>query len=145
MSSPHAVENSKQDTEWPSEIGNPAGTDTHTTEFSFVLRASPYGVGVFAAHRIRKGTILRLYNELEGASVAKRVRVEDVPGEFIKYCIPCLEQGWVSRPMDFGKMDLVWFLNHAKVPNAAHNEEYKYTALRNIKAGEEIMIDYDTI
>ena len=34
-----------------------------TTEFSFILKPSKYGVGVFATHNIAKGTYLRLFNE----------------------------------------------------------------------------------
>ena len=142
MESSGASDHGDADGHWPEPIGNPAGIETCTTEFSFILRASPHGVGVFAAHAIRKGTGLRLYSDVEGALVAKRVRVDDVPGEFVKYCIPCAEEGWVSRPIDFGCMDLVWYLNHSETPNAAPNEYYHYTALNYITAGEEILINY---
>ena len=133
------------ETDWPAENGNPRGIETCTDEFSFILRASPHGVGVFAAHPIRKGVRLRLYGDEDLSPVAKRVRAEEVPGEFLKYCIPCAEAGWVSRPMDFTRMDLVWFLNHADDPNATSGHEYNYMSLRDIAAGEEITIDYTTL
>ena len=36
-----------------------------TSEFSFILKPSKYGVGVFAAHDIKKGTFLRLFGNDE--------------------------------------------------------------------------------
>lgn len=128
--------------DWPEENGNPKGIRNRTDEFSFLLRPSPHGVGVFAAHGIRAGTPLRLYDETSGTEMSRRVRTDSVQGEFIKYCIPCEEDGWVTRPADFGKMDLVWFLNHGDTPNAGHNGDYAYRAIRDIAAGEEILIDY---
>jgi SET domain-containing protein len=130
---------------WPEAIGNPSGCDSRTDEFSFILRASAHGVGVFAAHRIQKGVTLRLYSDEVGALVSIRVRQDEVPGEFIKYCIPCPEPDWVWRPADFTRMDLVWFLNHDPHPSAAVDAEYCYTALKDIAPGEEITIDYASL
>jgi uncharacterized protein len=131
---------------WPPANGNPSGAADATDEFSFLLRPSATGVGVFAAHAIRGGTRLRLYDESPGAEVSRRVRAEEVPGEFIKYCVPDRsDPGWVSRPADFGRMDIVFFLNHSDAPNAACRADDTYVALRDIAAGEEITIDYDTL
>jgi len=41
-------------------------------------------------------------------------------------------------------MEFGWFLNHSKKPNAYH-KNYEYYALNNIKAGEEITVDYNTL
>lgn len=133
------------DAEWPEENGNPRGLRNRTDEFSFLLRPSPYGVGVFAAHAIRAGTSLRLYDEPPGTEISRKVRASEVQGEFIKYCIPCEEEGWVIRPVDFCKMDMVWFLNHSDTPNARHSADYIYRAIRDIAAGEEILIDYNAL
>ena len=133
------------ETEWPEENGNPKGIRNRTDEFSFLLRASTHGVGVFAAHAIRVGTKLRLYDEPEGTEISRKVRADTIQGEFIKYCIPCEEEGWVYRPADFGKMDMVWFLNHGDMPNAGHSGDYIYRAVRDIAAGDEILIDYNAL
>ena len=36
-----------------------------TNEFSFVLKGTQYGVGVFAVHDIQKGSHLRLFGDLD--------------------------------------------------------------------------------
>ncbi len=41
-------------------------------------------------------------------------------------------------------MEIGWYVNHSNTPNA-HHLNYKYYALRDIKAGEEIVIDYNTL
>jgi SET domain-containing protein len=41
-------------------------------------------------------------------------------------------------------MEVGWFLNHSDKPNAYH-ENYEYYALRDIKEGEEITIDYNSL
>ena len=125
---------------WPAPVGNPRGSRAHTDEFSFLLRPCPHGIGVFAAHDIAAGVYLRLDKDAE---VARTVRRDEVPGEFLKYCIE-VDDDHVIRPSDFGHLEVVWFLNHSATPNAAHRD-YRYHALRDICAGEEITIDYRTI
>ena len=41
-------------------------------------------------------------------------------------------------------MEIGWHLNHSRTPNAKHRG-YRYYALRDIKQGKEITIDYDTL
>ena len=127
---------------WPAPVGNPGGSPDRTDEFSFLLRPCEHGIGVFAAHDIRAGTYLRLDKDPE-AEISRVVRRAEVPGEFIKYCIE-VDEEHVIRPNDFGHLEVVWFLNHAPEPNAAHRD-YRYYALRDIHAGEEITIDYGSL
>jgi SET domain-containing protein len=109
---------------------------TTTDEFSFVLNVSPiHGIGVFATHGILKGTKLELFWE-RGRSLQK------VPRTFLKYCIKDGKQYACAN--NFGRMSVGWYLNHSKTPNAFH-KKYIYFAERNIRAGEEILIDYDTL
>lgn len=114
-----------------------------TGEFSFILKPSEYGVGVFAAHDIKAGTFLRLFGEgakIEDRSVERNI--EDVPEFFRGYC---LERGdKLICPEDFGRMTIGWFLNHSKNFNAVH-KDYSWYAARDIKEGEEILIDYNTL
>ena len=130
------------DAAWPAVVGNPQGSPDRTDEFSFLLRPSPHGIGVFAAHDIRAGTYLRLDKDPD-AEISRKVRRDEVPGEFIKYCIE-LDAEHVLRPDDFGHLEVVWFLNHSAEPNAAHRD-YRYYALHDIRAGEEITIDYGSL
>lgn len=115
-----------------------------TTEFSFFLKAAEHGVGVFAAHDIKAGTYLRLFgdeeNETNDVSVIRKK--EDVPEFFQQWTV---DRGVILRcPKDFGCMEIGWHLNHSKTPNAYH-KNYNYFAIRDIKEGEEITIDYNSL
>ncbi len=140
---PHPT--AKKEDIWPRQEGNPEGSADRTDEYSFLLRpAASVGVGVFSAHFIRAGTVLRLYADDPGRPVSRVVPRDSVPGEFIKYCID-EGNGTVTRPADFGKMDFVWFLNHSKTPNVVYDENYVYRALEDIAPDEELTIDYDAL
>lgn len=114
-----------------------------TTEFSFTLKPAEHGVGVFAAHDIKAETYLRFYDgETEETDVSVVRKKEDVPEFFREYC---LNRGdTLLCPKDFGCMEIGWYLNHSKTPNAYHRN-YNFYALRDIKKGEEITIDYNAL
>ena len=113
-----------------------------TNEFSFILKPSRHGVGVFATHDIKKGTYLRLFGDEENTGDVSIVRQKaDVPEFFRTYCV---DRGNEMRcPADFGCMEMGWYLNHSKTPNAFH-KDYEFYAARDISAGEEITVDYNT-
>ena len=50
----------------------------------------------------------------------------------------------MACPNDFSHMSIGWYLNHSSNPNAEH-KNYVYYSIRDIKAGEEILIDYNTL
>ena len=114
-----------------------------TTEFSFMLKPAKYGIGVFAAHDIKAEAYLRLFGSEDGVTDVSVVRnKKDVPEFFRQYC---LDRGDTLRcPKDFGCMEFGWFVNHSKTPNIYHRN-YDYYALHDIKAGEEIKVDYNTL
>jgi SET domain-containing protein len=113
---------------------------TRTTDRSFILSPSKiHGVGVFAVHDIERDTKLRLFARNEKVKFVGRVPKEP----FGNYCVPCL-CGRYARPVDFGRMSIGWYLNHSVNPNAIRRD-YEYYAVRDIKAGEEITIDYRTL
>src|SRR3989344_4308758 len=114
-----------------------------TDEFSFILKPSTVcdGVGVFSTHAIKEGTHLRLFGDdvKLGDLVRKK---KDVPEFFHAYCI---DQGAdLICPKDFGSMSVGWHMNHSKAPVATHRDLDWYAA-RDIFAGEEIVIDYNTL
>ncbi len=117
--------------------------ETTTTEFSFVLRPGAHGVGVFATHAIAKGAPLRLFGDHADAGEEVRIlKRSDIPESFIQHCI--IEGNELHCPMDFGKMQIGWYLNHSKEPNAIHTD-FLYFAARDIAADEEILIDYNSL
>ena len=120
---------------------------TETNEFSFVLKTSlipDAGIGVFAAHDIAKGTMLKLFSEeMSYETATRKLKTEVVPEAFKIYCI-FREDGFLDCPHDFSKMEIGWHLNHGKKFNAEH-KDYIYYATQDIIAGEEIIIDYNTL
>ncbi len=107
---------------------------TKTDEYSFMLKPSPIqGIGVFTMHNIGKGTYLRLFPE------PRSRRFKKVKMPFVKYCVR--KRGMYIAPLDFARMAVGWYLNNSTKPNAYHRN-YRYCALRDIKKGEEITIDY---
>ncbi|HEU4677422.1 MAG TPA: SET domain-containing protein [Candidatus Paceibacterota bacterium] len=115
-----------------------------TNEFSFVLKPAAHGVGVFATHGIAKGTHLRMFGDGETVSNRSVVRnKEDVPEQFREYCADRGEK--LLCPADFGQMAVGWYLNHSREANAIPDEDYKWYAARDIEAGEEITIDYNSL
>lgn len=112
-------------------------------EFSFILKPSEHGVGVFATHDIEKNAPLRLFGD--EATFEERIRIlpkTEVNELFIDHCIEFEDK--VYAPRDFGRMEVGWYLNHSKNANAYHID-YNWYASRNIKAGEEILIDYNSL
>lgn len=115
-----------------------------TTEFSFILKPSEHGVGVFATHDIKKDTHLRLFGDGETIDLRSLVRKkEDVPKIFHGYCMDRGDE--LVCPTDFGHMHVGWHLNHSDSPNTYPDSDYKWYAARNIKLGEEITIDYNSL
>jgi len=112
-----------------------------TNEFSFVLGQSRIqGIGVFVTHPIEKGTRLRLFAG-EKSRFLKSFPI-DKESNYHHYCIKS-PGGW-HCPSDFGKMAIGWYLNHSNKPNIFH-KRYTYFAKRNIEAGEELTVDYQTL
>ncbi len=115
-----------------------------TNEFSFVLRPSSHGIGVFALHDIAQDTHLRLFGDKEMVGVSSVARLKKtVPEAFQSYCLA--RGDTLICPPDFGHMPVGWYLNHSKVPNAYPDKDFKWYASRDIVAGEEILIDYNAL
>ncbi len=111
-----------------------------TNEFSFILKPSEHGIGVFAIHNIAKGAKLVVFPE---GYTSRSLHKDKVPDILRGYCID-RENDRLTCPYDFSHMPIGWYLNHSNIPNAEHRN-YVYYASRDIKEGEEILIDYNTL
>ena len=116
-----------------------------TNEFSFLLKPSVYGVGVFATHDIKKDTHMRLFGENNPRRLLQK---EDIPEQFKDFC--AYREGFLICPPDFGYMPVGWYLNHSKdsntEPRGGYTDNgYIFYAKRDIVSGEEITIDYNTL
>jgi len=118
-----------------------------------MIRPSPVeGIGVFAVRDIPKGcrTMFSKANkEHDEWITVPKTEVEQLPEHsralIENYCLYDEENYFIAE-YGFKKMDLVNFLNHADEPNVMSvNDGEWFEALRDIKAGEELLIDYGEI
>lgn len=115
-----------------------------------MLKPSPvHGIGVFAIRDIPKGCrtifstgvgewIKLSFEEVEKLPVHSRNLVET-------YCLYD-ESHYFVPDYGFKLMDLVLYLNHSSEPNIISvNEGEEFEALRDIKVGEELLVNYGSI
>jgi len=127
-------------------IKNQFMNENKTTEFSFMLKPSKHGIGVFVTHDVKKDTFLRLFGSGGLDNVKNRSRElnkDEVPEVMQNYCIE-RDNNKLMCPQDFSCMHVGWYLNHSSEPNAYHID-YNWYAKRDIKAYEEILIDYNSL
>lgn len=120
-----------------------------TDEFSFTLKPSKHGIGVFILHDVAEDTKLMVQPNGYRARVLAK---EDIPVELLTYCEARPENdGTYFCPQDFSAMEVSWFINHSSTPNV--RLEFTNTKLstvihyaaRDLKAGEELLIDYNEL
>jgi SET domain-containing protein len=116
-----------------------------TNQFSFVVRPSRIaGVGVFCTHAVKKGTRLRVFNGDKTIKIHKNEMSADVR-QFAEFFGVEDSEGFFYVPDNYMCMSIGWYMNHSNNNNAFHDAGYKYFAARNIKAGEEITINYSDL
>jgi SET domain-containing protein len=115
-----------------------------------MLKPSPvHGIGVFAIRDIPKGC-QSIFSKGTGGWVRLSFEeVEQLPAHSRNlvetYCLYD-ETHYFVPDYGFKLMDLVLYLNHSSTPNIASvNEGEEFEALRDIKEGEELLVDYGTI
>jgi SET domain-containing protein len=117
-----------------------------------MIKPSPIeGIGVFALQDIPKGcrSMFSKANEQEQWISISKTEVENLPAHakalIENYCLYDAENYFVPD-YGFKKMDLVNFLNHGDTPNIISiNDGEFFEAIRDIKKGEELVIDYGEI
>jgi SET domain-containing protein len=104
-----------------------------------ILKPSPIdGLGVFTLTPIRQGEPVPLSNEDE-ARILSEAELASMPSAYSHYCVPDKDEHWWG-PVDFHRMSIGWYLNHSHDPNIDVSD--RFAALRPIRAGEELTIDY---
>lgn len=117
-----------------------------------MLKPSPLGgIGVFATHDIPAGTLLFNQN-----FEIRTMQVKDIPKALLPYCIYLNDEECLC-PERFDRMEIGWYINHSSKPNIARRNKVSNAqavkdlkartvhAIRDIKAGEEIFIDYNSL
>ena len=105
-----------------------------------------HGIGVFAIQDIPKGYRKIFSKPKKDWIKISRSKINKLPSHTIElvenYCLFDDNNYYVP---DYGLkiVDLVIFLNHSESPNIISIDEGDYfEAIRDIKAGEELLIDY---
>ena len=112
---------------------------------SFELGKSPHGVGVIAQFSTKKGQAIPLWRPGDWKVWNPRTFEE------LKWCNKWCIYAWDKfyGPTDPNRMSLAWYVNHSSTPNAkssyTQNGSWKFVALKNIKSGEEITVNYSTL
>lgn len=118
-----------------------------------IIRPSPVeGIGVFAIRDIPKGCRNMFTDpqlEKEDWITIPRSEVEQLPAHarhlVETYCLYDADNYFVPEN-GFKKMDFVNFLNHSDQPNVLSiNDGEYFEALKDIAAGEELLVDYGTL
>lgn len=114
------------------------------------LRPSPIaGIGVFAITDIPKGQRRLFSNDQSEWIKIHKDEIAALPphSRFLveNHCLYDADHYYVPE-YGFKMMDLVVYLNHSDSPNVVSiNEGEDWEALRDIEAGEELLIDYGSI
>ena len=111
------------------------------------LGVSPlHGVGVFAIRPIKKGlNPLRRRGEFEEVRFSHdeiKVLPRGIRRQIEMFCYYD-EAGVLISTMGMNTMDFAIYLNHSKQPNLRMGKDGSFEALRPIKIGEELTMDYD--
>ena len=123
-----------------------------STNTFVMLKPSPIeGIGVFAITDIKKGcrNMFGKPDAPEDWITISKKEIEVLPQhtQFLvgNYCLYDDEHYFVPAH-GFKKMDVSLFLNHSTNPNIVSiNDGDYFEAIRDIKAGEELVIDYGEI
>ncbi len=115
-----------------------------------MIKPSPlHGIGVFAIRDISKGT-KDIFSEGFGDWIkVSKEEVDALPihsRELIENHCLFDEDSYFIPEYGFKLVDLVIYLNHSETPNVKSlNDGEQFEALVDIKAGEELLVDYGTI
>jgi uncharacterized protein len=103
-----------------------------------------HGLGVFAIRDIPKGTYI--FSDDESIVWVDKKNVETLPKALkdVYEDFAVIKGDKYGCPESFDKLTTSWYLNHSDQPNVAADDDYKFYALRDIKTGEELTVDYRT-
>lgn len=105
------------------------------------------GVGVFAIRSIKKGCPIFGDDETEIIWI-KQPSLTRLPKSIRKlyddFAIIKYKGKLYGCPRSFNLLTLSWYLNSSTNPNVRIGKGYRFFALRNIRAGEELTVNYLT-
>jgi len=123
--------------------------DLHQDTYVMIKPSPLHGIGVFAIRDIPKGT-RDLFSQGVGEWIKLTIaEVEALPKhsrDLVENHCLFDEDHYYVPDYGFKLVDLVVYLNHSDTPNVISiNEGEFFEAIRDIAAGEELLLDYGTI
>jgi SET domain-containing protein len=108
-----------------------------------------HGIGVFAVRDIPNGCNQMFSEEMGEWTTVAKTEIDGLPQHakdiVENYCLYD-EANYFLPAQGFKAIDLSLFLNHADIPNIISvNDGASFEAIRDIKKGEELLIDYGAI
>jgi SET domain-containing protein len=118
----------------------------HEGVFTRLQRSNIHGLGVFAILDISNGTALFKGDENSKTIIVTAADIESLSPSlkqlYEDFCP--LNDGKYECPENFNQLTISWYLNSSKDPNVECRDNLLFYAARDIKAGEELTVDYDT-
>lgn len=117
----------------------------HKQVYTRLKPSKIHGVGVFAIKKIRRGTRL-FFDDLDEMVWVKEATVKRLPKEIARLYedFPPRTDERLGCPRSFNRLTMGWYLNESTRPNVACTGNYDFKALKDIKAGEELTVDYSS-
>jgi len=125
---------------------NKEGKSPHDNVYTRLGRSQHHGIGVLAILDIPKGTNVFGDDESEIVWVNKS-EIQGLDNEIKRlyedFCI--LRNDKYGCPTNFNMLTVGWYLNESKSDfNVGCDKNYNFIAIRDIKRGEELLVDYST-
>ncbi len=103
-----------------------------------------HGVGVFAIRDIPQGTFIFPDDDDEIVWIDKKKLSGLDPNVRQLYDDFCIIKGDLyGCPTSFNRLTPAWYFNDSRTPNVAADADYRFFALKRIRKGEELTVDYD--
>lgn len=111
---------------------------------TFLSKSEISGIGVFTVEDIPKGTVTWSYSPYFISKIPPE-EIDKMNSEE-KERLTALDYYWIDRDGNYVfSLDHDKFMNHSFNPNILSIDDFSEIAARDIKAGEELTIDYRTI
>ena len=122
-----------------------SGKLPHEGVYARLMPSRIHGVGVVAIANIPKGTYVFEPDDdslVSARASATKSLPTDLRRLYEDFCI--LKGDDYECPSSFNRLTPTWFLNNSRDPNMAADSSFRFYAIRDIEAGEELTAEYTT-